>query len=30
VDWGGHWCYWENPERFERLVVRWWNDGSVE
>jgi pimeloyl-ACP methyl ester carboxylesterase len=30
VDWGGHWCYWENPERFERLVARWWNDGSVE
>lgn len=30
VEWGGHWCYWEDPEKFGRLVTRWWNDGSVE
>jgi len=21
VDWGGHWCYWENPEKFNALVL---------
>ncbi|GAB7354563.1 hypothetical protein MBLNU459_g5017t2 [Dothideomycetes sp. NU459] len=21
VDWGGHWCYWENPEKFNHLVL---------
>ncbi|KAF1934668.1 alpha/beta-hydrolase [Clathrospora elynae] len=21
VDWGGHWCYWERPELFNRLVL---------
>jgi pimeloyl-ACP methyl ester carboxylesterase len=30
VEWGGHWCYWEDPVRFGRLVSRWWNDRSVE
>jgi hypothetical protein len=30
VDWGGHWCYWEDPVRFGRLCKRWWNDGSVD
>ena len=20
IDWGGHWCYWEDPERFSELV----------
>ena len=20
VDWGGHWCYWEDPEKFGKLV----------
>lgn len=20
IDWGGHWCYWENPEKFDQLV----------
>ena len=20
VNWGGHWCYWEDPERFSELV----------
>lgn len=20
VDWGGHWCYWEDPEKFNELV----------
>lgn len=22
VDWGGHWCYWEDPERFNGLVLQ--------
>ena len=30
VDWGGHWCFWEDPVRFGRLCKRWWNDGSVD
>jgi hypothetical protein len=30
VEWGGHWCYWEDPEKFGRLCARWWNDGSVD
>jgi pimeloyl-ACP methyl ester carboxylesterase len=21
VEWGGHWCYWEKPERFNDLVM---------
>lgn len=21
VDWGGHWCYWEDPEKFNELVL---------
>ena len=21
VDWGGHWCYWENPERFGEVCL---------
>ncbi|ESZ97159.1 hypothetical protein SBOR_2415 [Sclerotinia borealis F-4128] len=21
VDWGGHWCYWEDPKRFDDLVL---------
>ncbi|KAI9650333.1 hypothetical protein NHQ30_000346 [Ciborinia camelliae] len=21
VDWGGHWCYWEDPEKFNDLVL---------
>jgi pimeloyl-ACP methyl ester carboxylesterase len=21
VEWGGHWCYWEKPERFHELVT---------
>jgi pimeloyl-ACP methyl ester carboxylesterase len=21
IDWGGHWCYWENPEKFNELVL---------
>jgi pimeloyl-ACP methyl ester carboxylesterase len=21
IDWGGHWCYWEDPEKFIELVV---------
>lgn len=22
VQWGGHWCYWEKPEKFDELVLR--------
>jgi pimeloyl-ACP methyl ester carboxylesterase len=21
VDWGGHWCYWEDPEKFNELAL---------
>lgn len=21
VSWGGHWCYWEDPEKFQELVL---------
>ena len=21
IQWGGHWCYWENPEKFNSLVI---------
>lgn len=21
VEWGGHWCYWEDPEKFNQLTV---------
>ena len=21
IDWGGHWCYWEDPKRFNRLCL---------
>lgn len=21
VDWGGHWCYWENPDKFNELAL---------
>lgn len=21
IDWGGHWCYWEKPELFNKLVL---------
>jgi pimeloyl-ACP methyl ester carboxylesterase len=21
VEWGGHWCYWEQPEKFNELVI---------
>jgi hypothetical protein len=30
VDWGGHWCYWEDPKRFDAMCLRFLNDGSVE
>lgn len=29
VEWGGHWCYWEDPERFNKLCLRWLEDGEV-
>ena len=22
VDWGGHWCYWEDPEKFNELALK--------
>lgn len=22
IDWGGHWCYWEDPARFNELVLQ--------
>ncbi|RMZ68689.1 non-heme chloroperoxidase [Pyrenophora seminiperda CCB06] len=25
VDWGGHWCYWEDPEQFNDLVTDFLN-----
>lgn len=21
VEWGGHWCYWEKPELFNKLIL---------
>jgi pimeloyl-ACP methyl ester carboxylesterase len=21
VEWGGHWCYWEQPEKFNELAI---------
>lgn len=21
VEWGGHWCYWEDPEKFDKLAL---------
>ena len=30
VSWGGHWCYWEDPEKFNKLCARFFNDGCVE
>jgi len=21
VDWGGHWCYWEDPDKFNELCL---------
>jgi pimeloyl-ACP methyl ester carboxylesterase len=21
IDWGGHWCYWEDPEKFNKLAL---------
>jgi pimeloyl-ACP methyl ester carboxylesterase len=26
VDWGGHWCYWENPKTFDDLVLKFLGD----
>jgi pimeloyl-ACP methyl ester carboxylesterase len=26
VDWGGHWCYWEDPERFNGLCLEFLNE----
>lgn len=28
VSWGGHWCYWEDPERFNRLCLAFLGDGE--
>ena len=29
VDWGGHWSYWENPERFNELALKFLGDESM-
>jgi len=29
VDWGGHWCYWEDPARFNRLCLEFLAQGNV-
>jgi pimeloyl-ACP methyl ester carboxylesterase len=26
IEWGGHWCYWEEPERFNNLVLGFLGD----
>ncbi|KAH9214673.1 Alpha/Beta hydrolase protein [Leptodontidium sp. 2 PMI_412] len=28
VSWGGHWCYWEDPGRFNRLCLAFLGDGE--
>jgi pimeloyl-ACP methyl ester carboxylesterase len=28
VEWGGHWCYWEEPARFNELVLGFLKDGE--
>jgi pimeloyl-ACP methyl ester carboxylesterase len=25
IDWGGHWCYWEDPQKFNSLVLDFLN-----
>ncbi|MCJ1341452.1 hypothetical protein MMC09_006748 [Bachmanniomyces sp. S44760] len=25
IEWGGHWCYWENPVKFNKLVLEFLN-----
>jgi pimeloyl-ACP methyl ester carboxylesterase len=29
VDWGGHWCYWEDPARFNKLCLQFLAQGNV-
>lgn len=29
VDWGGHWCYWENPEKFNDLILKWLENDQI-
>lgn len=29
VDWGGHWMYWENPAKFEKIVLDFCADREV-
>lgn len=29
VAWGGHWCYWEDPARFNKLCLQWLEDGEL-
>ena len=29
VDWGGHWCYWEDPEKFYGIAVAFLEPGSL-
>ncbi|KAH7412728.1 Alpha/Beta hydrolase protein [Cadophora sp. MPI-SDFR-AT-0126] len=30
VGWGGHWCYWEDPERFNRLCLDFLGDREMD
>ncbi|PVH86436.1 prolyl aminopeptidase-like protein [Cadophora sp. DSE1049] len=30
VSWGGHWCYWEDPERFNRLCLEFLGDREMD
>jgi len=29
VDWGGHWLYWENPAKSEKIVLNFFADKEV-
>lgn len=30
VEWGGHWCYWEDPEKFDKLCLAFLGDGEMD
>jgi pimeloyl-ACP methyl ester carboxylesterase len=30
VDWGGHWCYWEDREKFNRLCLEFLKEPRVD
>jgi len=29
VSWGGHWCYWEDPRRFDKLCLGFLSNGEA-